>query len=245
MNEENKTNPKDQESPKTTPGGSTASATSWRRLLAKKWFSPAAFMAAAAIIVTLMWLYQGTGQLEVTDSTEPGQEITEGSEIAEQPGQIDEETLEVLAGNETMQWPVLNMEELVIATPFYEADASNEERQAAVVQVGNTFTAHMGIDFTSPDEQPFEVLAAMSGKVSHVEQHPTNGFVVEISHPESIVTIYQGLSDVNVKTGDEVKQGTIIAKSGRNELEKDLGNHLHFEIRQNGEAINPQILMPE
>ena len=244
MNEENK-NSKFEESPKSNPGGSTANASSWKRLLAKKWFSPAAFMAAAAIIVTLMWLYQGSGQLEIVEDTQPGQEATEGSEIAEQPGAIDEETLEVLAGNETLQWPVLNRDELVVATPFYEADASNEERQAAMVQVGNTYTAHMGIDFTQPEDQPFDVLAAMSGKVSHVEQHPTNGFVVEISHPDSIVTIYQGVSDVTVKTGDEVKQGTIFAKSGRNELEKELGNHLHFEIRQNGEAVNPGLLLPE
>lgn len=244
MNEENK--PNGQETPKSNPGGSTAGASSWKRLLAKKWFSPAAFMAAAAIIVTLMWLYQGSGQLEMTEDNQPGQEAAEGSsETGEQPGVIDEETLEVLAGNETMQWPVLNRDELVIATPFYEAQASEEERQAAMVQVGNTFTAHMGIDFTQADEQPFDVLAAMSGKVSHVEQHPVSGYIVEISHPESVVTIYQGVSDVTVKTGDEVKQGTMIAKSGRNELEKDLGNHLHFEIRQNGEAINPNALLPE
>lgn len=243
MNEENKS--KYDESPKSTPGGSTANASTWKRLLAKKWFSPAAFMAAAAIIVTLMWLYQGSGQLEIAENNQPGQEATEGSEIAEQPGQIDEETLEVLAGNEILQWPVVNREELEVATPFYEADASGEERQAAMVQVGNTYTAHMGIDFTRVDEQPFDVLAAMSGKVSHVEQHPTNGYVVEISHADSIVTIYQGVSDVTVKTGDEVKQGTIFAKSGRNELEKDLGIHLHFEIRQNGEAVNPGLLLPE
>jgi len=42
-----------------------------------------------------------------------------------------------------------------------------------------------------------------------------------------------------VKKGDVVTQGQILGKSGTNELDKDLGNHLHFEVYDNGQSINP------
>jgi stage II sporulation protein Q len=40
--------------------------------------------------------------------------------------------------------------------------------------------------------------------------------------------------------GMEVEKGHLIARAGRNELEKHLGVHVHFEIRHNGEAVNPE-----
>ncbi|GGF91714.1 M23 family metallopeptidase [Paenibacillus abyssi] len=244
MNEDNKSKQKHEESPKSVPGGrADVKASSWKRLLSKKWVSPAVFMAAAAIIVTLMWVYQGTQQQETATETSELTEVIEGDEIA--VTDPDEETLEVITGDEQMQWPVLNRSELEVVMPFYDAQASSEERQAAMVQSGNTFTPHMGIDLVRADDQPFDVIAALSGKVSHVEQHPTNGYVVEITHENDLVTIYQSLSDVLVKTGDEVKQGTLIAKAGRSELEKDLGVHLHFEARHAGKVINPNELLPE
>jgi stage II sporulation protein Q len=103
----------------------------------------------------------------------------------------------------------------------------------------------MGVDLASADNKAFDVVAAMSGKVTLVEIHPTNGNVVEITHPNGLRTIYQSLGDVQVNNGDEVKQGTIIAKAGRNELEKDEGVHLHFEVRDNEKPVNPNLFLEE
>jgi stage II sporulation protein Q len=57
--------------------------------------------------------------------------------------------------------------------------------------------------------------------------------------------VYQSLGEISVKAGDEVKQGALIAKAGRSELEKDLGVHLHFEVRENGTPVNPLALLDE
>ena len=38
---------------------------------------------------------------------------------------------------------------------------------------------------------------------------------------------------------DKIKQGQVIGKSGTNELDKEIGNHLHFEIYENGSSVNP------
>lgn len=240
MNEQDKNKPQE-EAPKLSRS-SAVKTSGWKKTLSKKWVSPAVFMAAAAIIVTLMWVYQGNEA--TTNTTDESAEATEtnGEPTA---AELDEETLEVISGNETLQWPVMNRSELEVVLPHYDAEASSEERQRAMLVSGTTFTPHMGIDLARADNSAFDVTAAMSGVVTLAEEHPTNGAVVEITHADDIATVYQSLSDLTVKAGDEVKQGTIIAKAGRNELERDLGVHLHFEVRQAGQPINPNLLLED
>lgn len=245
MNEQDKNKQQNEEAPKLSRGASAVKTSGWKRMLSKKWVSPAAFMAAAAIIVTLMWVYQGSDNKAAT--TQNSESTVDGSAIGESADadSKNDDTLEVIAGDEALQWPVVNKDELVVALPFYEAEASSEERQKAMLVSGTTFTPHMGIDFTKADNSAFDVIAAMSGEVTLAEEHPTNGYNVEITHPNGLVTIYQSLSEIAVEQGDQVKQGTIIAKAGRNELEKDLGVHLHFEVREDGKPINPNVLLDE
>lgn len=241
MTEQDKQKPLEEASKLSRSGAAKPSG--WRRLLSKKWVSPALFMAAAAIIVTIMWLYQGADKADVKPADDESAEVSDVTNNDE--AAPDERTLEVLAEGETLQWPVVDRSGLEIVLPHYDADAPSEERQQALLVSGTTYMPHMGIDLARPDNAAFDVTAAMSGKVTVAEQHPTNGYVVEIEHPDGLVTVYQSLSEIRVKAGDEVKQGTVIAKAGRSELEKDLGVHLHFEIRENGTPINPLALLDE
>jgi stage II sporulation protein Q len=241
MNEQDKQKPLEDAS-RLNRGGA-ARPSGWRRLLSKKWVSPALFMAAAAIIVTIMWLYQGTEKADVRpadDETAQTSDVTNTEDTT-----ANERTLEVIAGGEVLQWPVVDRDGLEIVLPHYDADAPSEERQQALLVSGTTYMPHMGIDLARPDNAAFDVVAAMSGKVTVAEQHPTNGYIVEIEHPDGLVTVYQSLGEISVKAGDEVKQGALIAKAGRSELEKDLGVHLHFEVRENGTPVNPLALLDE
>lgn len=241
MNEQDKHKPLEEASRLSRSGAAKTSG--WRRLLSKKWVSPALFMAAAAIIVTIMWLYQGTEKADVKpadDGSAEVSDVTTDDEVA-----ANEKTLEVIAEGETLQWPVVDRSGLEIVLPHYDADAPSEERQQALLVSGTTYMPHMGIDLARPDNAAFDVAAAMSGKVTVAEQHPTNGYIVEIEHPDGLVTVYQSLGEISVKAGDGVKQGTLIGKAGRSELEKDLGVHLHFEVRENGTPVNPLALLDE
>lgn len=246
MNDQNQSKPKQrpEETPKTVLGGTSAakSSSGWKNLFAKRWVSPAIFMAAAAIIVTLMWIYQGA------DQTSPTTGKPESTEVSQEDTAVqgkDNEASEVVAGDELMQWPVANKEALQVELPFYDEKSTDAEREAALVQVGDTFSPHMGIDFVDPSGKTFDVLAALSGKVTYVKTEPTNGNVIEITHDGGLVTVYQSVTDVAVAEGDEVRQGTVIAKAGRNDLERDLGIHLHYETRSNGKPVNPSSLIEE
>ena len=48
---------------------------------------------------------------------------------------------------------------------------------------------------------------------------------------------------MSVKKGDIITQGQVIGKSGTNELDKDIGNHLHFELYVNGQVVDPTLYL--
>ncbi len=254
MNDQNQNKGKQrpEETPKNSLGGASAakSSSGLKKLFAKRWVSPAIFMAAAAIIVTLMWIYQGNDPAKPTTAPEDGTEVTqEGGQQEgtkqEIVGGSDGNVVEEVASNEIMQWPVSKVEDLQVDVGFYDEKGSQSDKEAAVVQVGSTFAPHTGVDFVHPDGVAFDVLAAMSGKVTRADSHPLLGNIVEISHGNGLVTVYHSLAGVEVEEGDSVNQGTVIAKAGRSEQEAETGIHLHFETRLNGDSVNPKDYITE
>lgn len=255
MNDQNQNKGKQrpEETPKNSLGGASAakSSSGLKKLFAKRWVSPAIFMAAAAIIVTLMWIYQGNDPAKPTTAPEDGTEVTqeggqqEGTKQENVVGGGDGNVVEEVASNEIMQWPVSKVEDLQVDVGFYDEKGSQSDKEAAVVQVGSTFAPHTGVDFVHPDGVAFDVLAAMSGKVTRADSHPLLGNIVEISHGNGLVTVYHSLAGVEVEEGDSVNQGTVIAKAGRSEQEAETGIHLHFETRLNGDSVNPKDYITE
>ena len=234
MNEQNKNSQNREESPKTVQGTS-----SWKKVLSRRWVFPAAYLAAAAIILTLVWVYQDAAQKPLDQPT-AAVETEKGTEAAAPAEGTNEEAVEVTAAAQDLAWPAAADAETTIVKPFYDAKGTAEEHQAAMVQFNDTFTPNLGIDLARQDGQAFDVMASLDGKVSRVEEHPVNGTIVEITHAGEWKTVYQSLGEAKVEIGTEVKQGDVIGTAGRSEFEKDLGNHLHFEVYAAGSLVNPQ-----
>ena len=64
------------------------------------------------------------------------------------------------------------------------------------------------------------------------------GKMVEIDHGNGITTRYAHLSRISVKAGDKVTVGMKIGATGS--TGRSTGPHLHYEIRVNDTAVNPQ-----
>ncbi len=94
---------------------------------------------------------------------------------------------------------------------------------------------HEGIDFTAPPGSPIH--SAGGGVVIAAENHPAYGLMVDIDHGKGLVTRYAHAQKLLVKQGDVVKQGQVIAEVGS--TGRSTGPHLHFEVRVNGEAVDP------
>jgi len=121
----------------------------------------------------------------------------------------------------------------------YKADASTQEK--SIIYHDNTYLQNSGTDFIN--ENVFDVVAVLDGSVTDVKEDDTLGKVIEIKHDNGYVSIYQSLSEVSVKKGDMITQGQVIGKSGTNELDKDMGDHLHFELYVNGQVVDPTLYL--
>ncbi|AIQ71371.1 M23 family metallopeptidase [Paenibacillus graminis] len=248
MNEQDKNKENHDESLKNKQGDSGAKPSSWNRMLSKRWVFPAVYTAAAAIILTLVWVYQDAGQKPLNPDTAAvvSQEAAgTGTEAGAGAAKDDPAALEVVASAESLVWPVANPADVEVVKPFYDENGTEENHVAAMVQYNDTFVPNAGIDIAREDNQPFDVKAALSGEVTRVEDVPVFGKVVEITSPGNLKTVYQSLGDTKVKQGDEVKQGDMLATAGRSEIEKNLGNHVHFEVYEDGKPVNPSDLLPQ
>lgn len=96
-------------------------------------------------------------------------------------------------------------------------------------------TNHKGIDIGV--SVGTDVFASKAGTVTRAGSFGGYGNCVDIDHGNGWSTRYGHLSKILVKKGDTVTQGQVIAKSGN--TGNSTGPHLHFEIQQNGTAVDP------
>lgn len=95
---------------------------------------------------------------------------------------------------------------------------------------------HGGIDL--PASEGTEVKAAMSGRVQFKDNQAGYGNVVVIDHGQGFSTLYAHNKEITVKPGDWVKKGSTIARVGS--TGRSTGPHLHFEVRRDGNKIDPK-----
>jgi len=100
-------------------------------------------------------------------------------------------------------------------------------------------TFHTGVDIPTPVGTP--VRAAGDGIVTRAEWAGNYGRLVAVNHGGGIETLYGHLSRIDVIAGQEIRRGQIIGLSGRSG--RVSGPHLHYEVRQGGNPVNPYIFL--
>lgn len=99
--------------------------------------------------------------------------------------------------------------------------------------------AHEGTDLAGAYGSP--IYATADGVVIHAGWQSGYGNLVKIQHEFGIETRYGHMSKVRVKVGQRVSRGDRIGDMGS--TGRSTGNHLHYEVRVGGKAVNPMIYL--
>ncbi len=154
-------------------------------------------------------------------------------------GIIGSKTLPKLMSNDTMRF-ICPINYIQITSPYgkrslgvhYGIDfghCSKERWDSNLVQ--NKALPYDGINHI--------VIASEEGTISSVNYSSSYGYYIKINHGNGKETFYAHLlkDSTKVKVGNKVKQGQTLAKMGS--TGNATGVHLHFELRINGEKVNP------
>lgn len=104
--------------------------------------------------------------------------------------------------------------------------------------IGSTY--HEGLDIASSYGNP--VHATANGRITQAGWVNGYGYLVEIDHGNGIKTRYGHNSALLVSVGDQVVQGQTISLIGS--TGNSTGPHCHYEVRVNGEAVDPTLFLP-
>lgn len=169
-----------------------------------------------------------------------------GNEVVEEetPNYVSREVISqdvpVINETEKMIKPYTN-EGVTVGKSYYDYKSESSAQEKSITYYDGSYIQNSGIDYVL--NETFEVVAVLNGTVTNVKQDDILGTIVEIKHDNNYVTTYQSLSEVSVKKDDTVTQGQVIGKSGTNKLDKDMGNHLHFEVYVNGQVVDPNLYL--
>ncbi len=100
---------------------------------------------------------------------------------------------------------------------------------------------HNGLDLAAPANSPVRSVAG--GKVIFASSYGGYGQLITVLHENGASSMYAHLKKINVSVGDEIKSGQIIGLVGKTGTAT--GNHLHFEWRENGKAVDPLKVFPD
>ncbi len=198
-----------------------------KRLRLKRWVVTSMYIFAISL-VTLSLMYVS----KTLDTNQEGETLSYVFK-----GFINDEVPVVSYTNETIIKP-FDSETVTINKNFYDRSSDNDTQENSLIFYQNTYMPNTGILYSNTES--FDVKAVLDGNVTDVHEDEILGTMIEITHSNSLITKYYSLKDVNVIIGSSVKQGDIIAKSGKNNISSDSENMLLFEVENNGVNLNPE-----
>ncbi|EJC65494.1 hypothetical protein QWA_01510 [Alcaligenes faecalis subsp. faecalis NCIB 8687] len=104
---------------------------------------------------------------------------------------------------------------------------------------GEERNPHSGLDFAAPTGTAVKVPA--DGIVTIVADYFFNGKTVFVDHGQGLITMFCHLSTFDVRVGDRVSRGDVVARSGA--TGRATGPHLHWNVSLNNARVDPAIFI--
>ena len=150
---------------------------------------------------------------------------------------IFDDVIPVVSTEEKISKPY-NADDVKVLKTYYDYKGEESSQQNSLIYYENTYMQSSGVSYGK--DQIFDVISILPGTVEEVKEDEILGKVVKIKHNDNVISLYQCLSETTINKGDTVIQGQVIGKSGSCNLEKDIKNHVYFELIINNETVNPE-----
>ncbi len=182
-------------------------------------------VVAVSLLISLMFLVDSL----LKSSYNPITYITSSTLV--------DEIIPVVGENKTIIRPYVD-NDIKVLQNFYDYKDDKNTQENSLIYYEGTYLQNSGVDYGK--ESTFDVVSIQDGTVINVWEDNILGKIVEVQYTNEIIASYQCLGDVAIKKNDKVSQGQKIGTSGTCNISKSLGNHLHFELTNKGEIINPE-----
>ena len=202
----------------------------------KSFVVPTVYILSIAMLITSVYFAQ-----KVFDGflfkSENAVSVEETEEVINEEDTNIEESIPVVNTEPQIIRPYTN-DAVKVVKGFYDYRGDNNSQENSILYYGDTYMQNSGVDYSCGSE--FEVVSILDGTIVEVLDDEVMGKTVKIQYSNDLVGVYQSMGSVDFKANDAVGQGTIIGKSGTNNVSVDLGNHLHFELFYQGNVVNPE-----
>lgn len=199
-----------------------------KKLRLKRWASTVIYVSLVAIILVSMLFVSNQLDKKYGENLNLSYILKEG---------IDEDIPVVNEVDSTTLKP-FDKDNVEIEINYYDKDESEELQEKSIILYKNTYMPNTGILYKS--EEKFNVIATNDGTVTKISTDELLGNIIEITHNNNLITTYYSIDEIKVAVNDIVKQGDIIATSGKNNVSSSSDNMMLFEVNHNGENINPE-----
>lgn len=200
----------------------------------KPFVVPAVYILSLAMLLTSVYFIEKI----INNVVFKSEDVTEVEEVEDVVSEDTDVTNDMPVVNTEPQIikPYVN-EKVKVVKNYYDYQADNASQEESILYYGDTYMQNSGIDYASDAE--FEVVSILDGVITEIVDDEIMGKTVKIKHSNDLVSVYQSMGTVDFKVNDNVGQGAIIGVSGENNISRDLGNHLHFELYYKGSVVNP------
>ena len=200
----------------------------------KPFVVPAVYILSLAMLLTSVYFIEKI----INNVVFKSEDVTEVEEVEDVVSEDTDVTNDMPVVNTEPQIikPYVN-ESVKVVKNYYDYQADNASQEESILYYGDTYMQNSGIDYASDAE--FEVVSILDGVITEIVDDEIMGKTVKIKHSNDLVSVYQSMGTVDFKVNDNVGQGATIGVSGENNISRDLGNHLHFELYYKGNVVNP------
>lgn len=127
----------------------------------------------------------------------------------------------------------------MIVRTYFDESLDDAQLETAVIDNGIEMITSTGISYKKSDNSSFEVLAIYDGVIQSIEEDELCGATITIDHNNGMKSIYSSLENITVNIGDNVSVGDVIASTRESINDPSSGVHLHLEIINDEDYINP------